>query len=70
MRDRLIRLVARVPAPVQAKLLAAFLAIVLLLIVVGAAGLRVLSEVNGRAEELVTLHRKIAAYRQLQHGTR
>jgi signal transduction histidine kinase/CheY-like chemotaxis protein len=69
MRDRLIRLVARVPAPVQAKLLAAFLAIVLLLIVVGAAGLRVLSEVNGRAEELVTLHRKIAAYRQLQHDT-
>jgi signal transduction histidine kinase/CheY-like chemotaxis protein len=69
MRDRLIRLVARVPAPVHAKLLAAFLTIVVLLIVVGAAGLRVLSEVNSRAEELVTLHRKIAAYRQLQHDT-
>jgi signal transduction histidine kinase/CheY-like chemotaxis protein len=69
MRDRLIRLVARVPAPIHAKLLAAFLTIVVLLIVVGAAGLRVLSEVNSRAEELVTLHRKIAAYRQLQHDT-
>jgi signal transduction histidine kinase/DNA-binding response OmpR family regulator len=69
MRDWLIRLVAQVPAPVQAKLLAAFLAIVLLLIVVGAVGLRVLSEVNYRAEELVALHRKIAAYRQLQHDT-
>ena len=69
MRDWLIRLVARVPAPVHAKLLAAFLAIVVLLIVVGAVGLRVLSEVNHRGEELVTLHRKIAAYRQLQHDT-
>jgi signal transduction histidine kinase/DNA-binding response OmpR family regulator len=69
MRDQLVRLVARVPAPVQAKLLAAFLAIVVLLIVVGAVGLRVLSEVNRRGEELVMLHRKIAAYRQLQHDT-
>jgi signal transduction histidine kinase/CheY-like chemotaxis protein len=69
MRGKLIRLVAQVPAPVQAKLLAAFLAIVVLLIVVGAVGLQVLSEVNRRGEELVTLHRKIAAYRQLQHDT-
>jgi signal transduction histidine kinase/CheY-like chemotaxis protein len=69
MRDRLVQLVARVPAPVQAKLLAAFLAIVVLLIVMGAVGLRVLSEVNRRSEELVMLHRKIAAYRQLQHDT-
>jgi signal transduction histidine kinase/CheY-like chemotaxis protein len=69
MRDRLIHLVARVPAPVQAKLLTAFLAIVVLLIVVGAGGLRVLSQVNSHAEELVTLHRKIGAYRQLQHDT-
>jgi signal transduction histidine kinase/CheY-like chemotaxis protein len=69
MRQRLIRLVARVPMPVHAKLLAAFLAIVVLLIALGAVGLQVLSEVNRRAEELVTLHRKIAAYRQLQHDT-
>jgi signal transduction histidine kinase len=65
----LIRLVARVPAPIHAKLLAAFLAIVVLLIVVGAAGLQALTGANRRAEELVTLQRKIAAYRQLQHDT-
>jgi signal transduction histidine kinase/CheY-like chemotaxis protein len=69
MRDSLIRLVARVPAPVHVKLLAAFLAIAGLLIVVGADGQWVLSQVNRRTEELVTLHRKIAAYRQLQHDT-
>ncbi|HSF32962.1 MAG TPA: response regulator [Candidatus Tectomicrobia bacterium] len=69
MRNWLVRLVARLPVRVHVKLLVAFLAIVVLLIVVGAVGLRVLSEVNRRSEELVTLHRKIAAYRQLQHDT-
>lgn len=69
MRERLIRLVAQVPAPVQVKLLAAFLAIAGVLIELGAVGLQVLSEVNRRAEELVTLQRKIAAYRHLQHDT-
>ncbi len=63
------RLVARVPASVHAKLLAAFLAIVILLITVGAVGLGVLADVNRRAEDLVRLQRKIAAYRQLQHDT-
>jgi len=63
------RLVARVPATVHAKLLGAFLAIVVLLIAVGAVGLQVLSGVNRRAEDLVRLQRKIAAYRQLQHDT-
>jgi signal transduction histidine kinase len=58
-----------VPATVHAKLLAAFLIIVLLLITVGAVGLQVLSGVNRRAEDLVKLQRKIAAYRQLQHDT-
>jgi signal transduction histidine kinase len=63
------RLVARIPVTVHAKLLAAFLAIVGLLIALGAVGLEVLSDVNRRAEDLVTLQRKIAAYRQLQHDT-
>jgi signal transduction histidine kinase len=63
------RLIAHVPVKVHAKLLAAFLAMVLLLIAVGAVGLRALSEANGRAAELVGLQRKIAAYRQLQHNT-
>jgi signal transduction histidine kinase/DNA-binding response OmpR family regulator len=69
MTDWLPRLVARVPAAVHTKLLAAFLTIVVLLITVGAVGLQVLSGANRRAEELVELHRKIAAYRQLQHDT-
>jgi signal transduction histidine kinase len=69
MKAWLIGLVARVPARVHAKLLAAFLAIVILLIIVGAAGLQTLSAVNRRAEQLVQLQRKIAAYRQLQHDT-
>jgi len=69
MRQWLPRLVARVPASVHAKLLVAFLIIVVLLIAVGAVGLQVLNTVNRRAENLVALQRKIAAYRQLQHDT-
>jgi len=69
MKAWLVRLVARLPSTVYAKLLAAFLAIVLLLIAVGAVGLQTLSAVNRRAEDLVQLQRKIAAYRQLQHDT-
>ncbi|MEW6297151.1 MAG: hypothetical protein AB1671_05345 [Thermodesulfobacteriota bacterium] len=69
MTDWLPRLVARVPAAVHTKLLVAFLAIVVLLITVGAVSLQVLSDSNRRAEELVALHRKIAAYRQIQHNT-
>jgi signal transduction histidine kinase len=63
------RLVAMIPATVHAKLLAAFLATAALLIVLGTVGLEVLRGVNRRAEELVQLQRKIAAYRQLQHDT-
>jgi len=69
MRNWLVRLIARVPASVHAKLIAAFLTIVLLLIAVGAMGLTLLSDAHGRAEELVNLQRKIAAYRQLQNDT-
>ena len=49
--------------------LVAFLVIAGLLVTVSAVGLGVLGETNRRAEELVILHRKIAAYRQLQHDT-
>jgi len=69
VRTWLIGLVARAPITVHTKLLAAFLAIVVLLITVGAVGLQTLSAVNRRAENLVQLQRKIAAYRQLQHDT-
>src|SRR5512132_2956305 len=64
-----VSLVSRVPARVQFKLLTAFLAIAMLLIMVGAVGLQVLSGVYQRAEELVKLQRKIEAYHQVQHDT-
>jgi signal transduction histidine kinase len=63
------RLVAKVPAAVHTKLLVAFLIIVGLLIALGTVGLEVVGGVNRRAEDLVKLQRKIAAYRQLQHDT-
>jgi signal transduction histidine kinase len=69
MREWLVGLVARVPVTVHAKLLTAFLGIVLLLIIVGAVSLQTLSAMNRRAEDLVQLQRKMAAYRQLQHDT-
>jgi signal transduction histidine kinase len=69
MTDWLVRLVARVPVTVHTKLLAAFLAIAVLLIIVGAVGLQALGTVDQRAEDLIELQRKIAAYRQLQHDT-
>jgi signal transduction histidine kinase len=69
LTEFLPRLVARVPIKVHAKLLAGFLAIVVLLIAVGSIGLWVLSHSHERAKDLVELQRKIAAYRQLQHDT-
>jgi len=69
VKAQLVGLIARLPATVHAKLLTAFFAIVVLLIMVGAAGLQTLNAVNRRADELVQLQRKIAAYRQLQHDT-
>src|SRR5712671_5589798 len=64
-----VRLVARVPARVQTKLLVAFLTIAGLLVITGTGGLRELSGVNERTEELIKLQRKIEAYRQVQHDT-
>src|SRR5215472_7745616 len=61
--------VARLPWRVQTKLLFAFLAIVTLLIALGAVGLYTLSGINQRTEELIRSERKIAAYRQVQHDT-
>ena len=69
MMDALVGFVARVPARVEIKLLAGFLAIQALLIVMGAVGLHLLSGVNQRADELIKLQRKIEAYRQVQHDT-
>src|SRR3954454_12993511 len=66
LRNLVVGFVARAPARVQTKLLVAFLAMVALLIVLGVVGLRVLSEADHRTEDLIRLHRKIAAYRQVQ----
>jgi signal transduction histidine kinase/HAMP domain-containing protein len=63
------RLVARVPATVHAKLLVAFLAIVILLVTLGAIGLAVLGQLHRRAEDLVRREERIAAYRQFQRDT-
>jgi CHASE3 domain sensor protein len=65
----LVGLVARVPARVEHKLLAAFLAIVALLIMLGAVGLQALHGINERTEEFIKLERKIEAYRQVQLDT-
>ena len=69
LTDWLPDLVARTRASVFTKLLVAFLTIVALMLVAGLVGLRALSEVNKRAEDMVQLQRKIAAYRQLNHDT-
>ena len=69
LRNFAVDLVSRVPARVQTKLLVAFLAIVASLILLGAVGLRVLSGMNERTEELIELQRKITAYRHVQHDT-
>jgi signal transduction histidine kinase/HAMP domain-containing protein len=65
----LVDLIAGIPARVQTKLLAAFLTIAALIIMAGAVGLQVLRGVNERTEELISLQRKIEAYRQVQHDT-
>jgi signal transduction histidine kinase/HAMP domain-containing protein len=74
MRERILaatgwlpRLIARIPASVHAKLLLAFLATAALLIILGGVGLKVLSGVNSRAEDLVKRQERIGAYRQFQH---
>jgi signal transduction histidine kinase len=62
--------VARIPASIHTKLLAAFLGMMVLLVTLGAVGLGALQNADKRATELVQLERRIAAYRQLQHNTR
>jgi signal transduction histidine kinase len=69
LNPTLVDTVARLPMRVQTKLLIAFLAIVVLLIALGAVGLYTLSGVNQRTEALIQSERKIAAYRQVQHDT-
>jgi signal transduction histidine kinase len=65
-RDRLVRLVAHVPAKVRTKLLVAFLAIAALLVLVGLLGLQVLGEANARVARLDTLQLRSAQYQALE----
>src|SRR6185295_11634440 len=69
MKNVVVGLVSRVQVRIRTKLLTAFLAMVLLLVVLGAVGLRALSGANQQTEELIKLQRQIAAYRQVQHDT-
>ncbi len=69
MKDWLPRLVARSPFTVHTKLMGAFFAIVALLIIFGVVVIQVLGGMNRRSEELSSLRRKVAAFRQLQHDT-
>jgi len=64
-----VDVISRVPARLQNKLLTAFLAMVVLLIASGVVSLRVLSGMFQHTEDLITLQRKIEAYRQVQLDT-
>ncbi|MGZ4415905.1 MAG: ATP-binding protein [Gaiellaceae bacterium] len=64
--NRLVRAVARAPANVRTKLLVAFLGIAILLVLVGALGLRFLGQANSRVERLGTLQLRSSAYQTLQ----
>jgi signal transduction histidine kinase/CheY-like chemotaxis protein len=69
LADPLVGPVSRIPIRLQTKLLAAFLAIVALVLMVGVVGQHVLGQINGRTEELIASQRKIAAYNRLQVDT-
>ena len=58
----------RLPVRVRTKLLVAFVGTVLLLVVVGVLGLRVLGQSNSRVERLGALQVRATAYRAIQAG--
>jgi len=63
---RLVRAVGRLPARVHTKLLIAFVGTAVLLVAVGALGLRVLAQSNDRVSELGPLQLRAAGYGKLQ----
>jgi signal transduction histidine kinase/CheY-like chemotaxis protein len=63
----LSRLVARIPVRIRTKFLISLAVIVLVLVIIGALGLRVLGESNARFGTLATLQQKAATYRALQN---
>jgi len=64
----LVRAVGRMRASVLAKLLVAFAGIVVLLVVLGVLGLRVIGDSNRRVVTLGDLQQRATAYRHLQTG--
>ena len=62
----LVRAIGRLPAKVHTKLLVAFLATALLVVVVGLLGLRVLGQSNERVETIRELHTRALEYAKLQ----
>jgi len=62
----LVRVVGRVPAGVHVKLLVAFVGTALLVVILGALGLRLLGQSNDRMEKLGALQARAAAYGKLQ----
>ena len=66
----LVRVVGRLPAGVHVKLLVAFAGIALLVVVLGALGLRLLGQSNERVEALGTLQQRAFAYGKLQSDAR
>ena len=62
----LVRAVGRLPAGVHTKLLVAFVATALLVVVLGVLGLRLLGQSNERVETLGTLQERAFAYGQLR----
>jgi class 3 adenylate cyclase/CHASE3 domain sensor protein len=67
LNKRMTDFIARLPARIETKLLAAFFGLVGLLILLGAIGLGVLSGLNRHTEEIIGSDREVAEYYRLQH---
>jgi signal transduction histidine kinase len=67
--DPIVRWLARLPLPIQTKLLTALGVLAALLIALGVIGLVVLGQANARAERLVDLQRKTSSYSDLRLET-
>jgi len=67
--NALVRAVARLPAKVHTKLLVAFVATALMVVMVSWFGLRVLGQSNARADDLAALQERAFAYGKLHSDT-
>ena len=67
--NAVVGLVARAPVRIRFKLVAAFVAVVGLLVTTAVIGVNVLGQSNGRTRTLASLQQKVSVYRQLQNET-